>query len=219
MCLIIYTRAPTKIGHKVLENVQNHNPDGFGGLFYDGGRIVVERALPGSDGVELFLAMAKEAEEAKSPLAFHFRKRTTGEISLGNCHPIPAGSGVLMHNGTLDALRPGESDPESDSVNLGRLVASLEEETGKTPMTSAALRRTVSLLAKGNRVLYAANSADLAAGAPRALLLNPGLWTWIGAHCFSNLYSWDAYRLTQGRYGTKESEKEREKRKKQLSLF
>jgi len=215
MCVIIYSRYPNAIGDRVLIDMAEKNPDGFGAMWYTDGQLQVYRGY-GEDVVSAYRRFAQEAASSNSPLAFHFRKRTTGDVGVAMCHPFEAGTGFIMHNGTIDALRPKEEEGESDTFRLAELLAQAERETGHTVLTSPALRKTVSLVARTNRVLYAPAQA---VPGNSMMLLNPGLWHTIGRHMISNLYAWDAHRLTNGMYGSAEPEKARKKRAKQLALF
>lgn len=217
MCVIIYTRHPDAISDKVLLNMAENNPHGAGAMWWNRDGIVQLRKHLGTiqDSVELFREVSAEAAVANSPLAFHFRKRTTGEVSEDMCHPFQAGVWSLMHNGTIDGLRPTDAEAESDTQKFARMVKSLTRDFGEDAILKPSMRKLLGMGLSGNRALLMKNGM----GNRGAVLLNPGLWTFIDVHAVSNLYAWDSYTLTKGRFGTKEMEKRRKEQKGQISLF
>lgn len=216
MCVIIYTQNPGKIGDKVILNMANHNRDGAGAMWYDkSGELVVEKVLPDSpvQALDFYRYCQGKALESGNKLAFHLRKRTTGEVSIGNVQPMQSGSFFMMHNGTIDGLRPADHVGKSDSYHAARLFEECEAELGAHSVLSKPFIELLGMAASSSRLLIASR-----AKAPM-VMVNPGLWTHIGGHAISNLYAWDSFTLTKGLYGSKEIEERRKKRLAQLNLF
>ncbi len=216
MCVIILTANPGKIGDKVILNMANHNRDGAGAMWYDkSGELVVEKVLPDSpiQALDFYRYCQGKAQESGNKLAFHLRKRTTGEVSIGNVQPMQSGSFFMMHNGTIDGLRPADHVGKSDSYHAARLFEECEAELGTHSVLSKPFIELLGMAASSSRLLIASR-----AKAPM-VMVNPGLWTHIGGHAISNLYAWDSFTLTKGLYGSKEIEERRKKRLAQLNLF
>ncbi|WP_414039349.1 hypothetical protein ACJU26_08975 [Acidithiobacillus sp. M4-SHS-6] len=216
MCLILSTNKPGRIQDVVIRNVLENNPDGVGALWYDTDGILQAKKRLTSDadeGLDFYRKCAREAESAKSQLAVHFRKRTTGGVTLDNVQPVKAGRLMMMHNGTIEGFRPKEAELDSDSVIAGRFIGNFEAELGTRAITSQPFIQLLGMAASGSRILLAQPERS------PFILVNPGLWTFISGHAFSNLYAWNSFALTRGRYGTKESEERLARRNRALNRF
>ncbi len=215
MCVIIYSRQPSKVRDAIIENMARNNPHGLGAMWYEENTLVVDQVLE-ENPITYYREAAARAESAGSPLGFHFRKRTSGDVSLDNVHPFDAGSTWMMHNGTIQGALPDTAELASDSVNFARLIRRMEKDTGQAVTASVNVLRMLGMAAQGSRLLLAPKTA---LPGRSMFLVNPGAWQFIGVHAISNLYAWDAHKLTEGRYGTEEAAKTKKKLQQQLRLF
>ena len=82
-----------------VANALSANPDGWGIMFAQGGRIVTSRGLRAKS---LRKAIARIGD---TPCTIHFRYATHGTIDTDNCHPFEiCGRFAVMHNGIIDTV-------------------------------------------------------------------------------------------------------------------
>lgn len=107
MCVIIHRKPGIELPFDKLKSACIVNPDGFGVLIPDRGKLEMRRVYaPNGNNAE---ALAKLFEEAKDLNVYaHLRFRTKGPRDLTNVHPFTVVSkktdGIdvqFMHNGTL----------------------------------------------------------------------------------------------------------------------
>ena len=106
MCLVIHKPAHAAVPDELLASAAEYNPHGFGlmALRRDGRLAVYRRSR--SRYTELRRLYREHAAEE---CVIHLRYRTTGEIDLGNVHPLRVTKDIwLAHNGTLRLDRPRE---------------------------------------------------------------------------------------------------------------
>lgn len=121
MCVIIEKPAGIEIPACLLRRCLARNPDGWGLMWAEAGRVAVRKGF----GLEPLRAAL--AGRASRPLALHLRRRTHGEIRLDQCHPFPVlererdGEDLwMMHNGVIAIDRPQAE--RSDSWHFARHV-------------------------------------------------------------------------------------------------
>jgi predicted glutamine amidotransferase len=113
MCLIIYSKNPSKISINDMEESYNSNKDGFGLMYIKDNKIITEKILPKNfdDCLQLFNKHKNNCKE----IGLHWRFKTVGNINLDNCHPhqVLKNEVYLMHNGPslpIPILDYGRSD-------------------------------------------------------------------------------------------------------------
>ena len=116
MCIAIVKQPNIEIPQAHLDYGYENNKDGCG-LAY----ITAEGQL------HLYTTLSYEewnveyqrclAENPASPFFIHFRKETSGGITLENCHPfwVQEGEQVMMHNGTILNAKPAFNSKDSRS--------------------------------------------------------------------------------------------------------
>lgn len=114
MCLIVVSdRGFADLPHEWLERTRAENPDGFGAMWTEDGRV---RTLHDAPADTPTLRRLLRGLPDDRPVAVHLRMRTAGEICPENIHPFPVrhrdGTLWLMHNGTFaeHAVCPREVD-------------------------------------------------------------------------------------------------------------
>lgn len=107
MCVIIQKPAGKVIPFWLLRRCLRRNPDGWGLMVADQGRVQVRK------GFGLAALLAALAGWQDRELALHLRRRTHGEIRLDQCHPFQLlererdGEELwMMHNGVIAIDRP-----------------------------------------------------------------------------------------------------------------
>ena len=113
MCLIIYSKNPSKISLDDMEQSYTSNKDGFGLMYIKDNKIITEKILPKNfdDCLKLFNKHKNNCKE----IGLHWRFKTVGNINLENCHPhkVLKDQVYLMHNGPalpIPILEHGKSD-------------------------------------------------------------------------------------------------------------
>lgn len=106
MCLIIHRPEGAELDPGLLAAGLQDNPDGWGIMAADDGRI---RVIKGMTPGPFHKALKKLGAAA---LTIHFRWATHGKRNLDNCHPFAFGEGryALMHNGILDNVPDRDRD-------------------------------------------------------------------------------------------------------------
>jgi hypothetical protein len=114
MCVIIQRPADRSISEEHLVNSMTRNPDGWGVMFHDRGRVHVWK----DTDPDRFMDFYRQLDGLD--LAIHFRKATKGKVDLDNVHPFHVlrreTDGIdlmLMHNGTFSDFP--EVDGRSDT--------------------------------------------------------------------------------------------------------
>lgn len=129
MCQVIRKPGDFEIPFDKLKSSCLVNPDGFGIMGNDRGKLVFKTHFSGDNDPE---HVAKVLEEYKSldEIFLHLRFRTKGKTDALSCHPFKIYSDggrqlMLMHNGTLSGY--GNEDTV-DSLDFGlKLVGPLYE--------------------------------------------------------------------------------------------
>ena len=124
MCVILELKPNQMIPFDKFENAVFNNPDGYGIVMLEGGRMSIKRECPegGNDPETIY----KQLDEHKDVMRYlHLRYNTKGSTDISNVHPFDVissehyGDVVFMHNGTLHSYAPpttaGTNDLRSDS--------------------------------------------------------------------------------------------------------
>jgi len=107
--MIIYKPQHVAIREDLLRAAARLNPDGWGLMGFNEGRLRLRR----HEHVNLDQLLAVERELRGAEYVLHLRQRTRGSSDASNVHPFEVSNGLyLMHNGTLHlrARVPGQSD-------------------------------------------------------------------------------------------------------------
>ena len=121
MCIICvkpsYTSKPSE---SILQTMWNHNKDGAGFMYADGGKVYIRKGFMHYEKFKKALDKVPE----HLPIVMHFRIATHGGINPGMCHPFPLSEDVkhltatnyttdfaIAHNGIIPIEpRKGLSD-------------------------------------------------------------------------------------------------------------
>jgi hypothetical protein len=100
MCLIIYKPRHAEVPVDLLRSAAEHNPDGFGLMFFGGSNWVNVKRRP----ITCFNALCRAYRSVgDQECVIHLRLRTRGDITAANTHPFRVTPDVyIAHNGTLD---------------------------------------------------------------------------------------------------------------------
>lgn len=184
MCLLAVTKKRTAIPRDYLQNAYDHNSDGWGTMYAEGGRVIVRKEF---SGYAAFLAHW-ETLPPKAKVAVHFRFGTSGGVSDNTCHPFQVlsiehdGKDLwLMHNGVLSHGRFPGGKSESDTMQY---VAGIARQLKLAPH----LLYSQDWLEDQEDIL-GSNKMVLLEGDGRFHFLNRAEGTQIGKTWYSNEYS------------------------------
>ena len=108
MCLILHRPTGVPIPPEYLERASERNPDGWGIMSTNRGKIKISR------GIKPATFSRSLVSHGEAELFVHFRLCTHGAINLKNTHPfsICGGRYAVMHNGVIpiDCPDPAYSD-------------------------------------------------------------------------------------------------------------
>lgn len=86
MCLIIKTDNPSQLHSGLLETAYENNPDGFGVMFCNNGKLHTHKIVP-----KTFKDIEKLWDKYKnvdSGMGIHFRFNTNGDTNRAMSHPF-----------------------------------------------------------------------------------------------------------------------------------
>lgn len=105
MCILIQHPANTVFSDELLLDFYQHNPDGFGAVYSEDGKLVVIKTLGKPDEIKAIYHEVLKGREC----IIHYRMKTHGDIDLDNCHPYHVTDDIWMaHNGILSMGNPVE---------------------------------------------------------------------------------------------------------------
>lgn len=117
MCLIIKKPVGRRIAADFLRNAWEDNPHGWGCFHRVHGRPVWTRGMSLAGLIEHNRGLPESVE-----VYLHLRKATYGPVCPTLAHPHVVREGLLlMHNGSIDHLAPGDV-LTSDTAELGRCL-------------------------------------------------------------------------------------------------
>jgi predicted glutamine amidotransferase len=103
MCILIHHPANVSFSDELLNDFYDHNSDGFGAMYSEGGKLVVVKTLGNPQEIN---ALYKDALKGRECI-IHYRMKTHGDIDLENCHPYKVTDDIWMaHNGILSMGNP-----------------------------------------------------------------------------------------------------------------
>jgi predicted glutamine amidotransferase len=103
MCILIQHPANTVFTDELLLDFYQHNPDGFGAVYSENGKLVVIKTLGKPDEIKAIYHEVLKGREC----IIHYRMKTHGDIDLDNCHPYRVTDDIWMaHNGILAMGNP-----------------------------------------------------------------------------------------------------------------
>lgn len=124
MCVILHLPAKFTPTYSKIENAVRNNPDGWGLIVKDRGRLIVRKECPegGNKPEEVYQALLDAVGQERF---LHVRFNTVGKTNRGNCHPFTVMNGgkgkthiEFMHNGTIHKYKPSQILTDwSDSRN------------------------------------------------------------------------------------------------------
>ena len=128
MCIIVYKPKKKTIDDRFMEHMKSceaHNPDGFGYMYPENGKVVIRKGFFTWPVIEKEL---RKLMDKKVNMVFHFRLATHGTINRQNCHPFPISGEVkhllsvkgewdmgAVHNGIITWCSPIKKSTLSDS--------------------------------------------------------------------------------------------------------
>lgn len=121
MCVIISAPAGAILTKDLLTRESGVNPDGWGLMWPENGKLMVKKGLDMEVGVEEAFKLPTDVNRL-----IHFRIATNGAIAPENCHPFQFGKGLgLMHNGIIPKFSHDKdiSDTKLFASHLGAWLA------------------------------------------------------------------------------------------------
>lgn len=182
MCLIIHQPRGVTLPAATLRSAAQRNPDGFGVMYAERGRLVIHRTLNADEALRLYRAHAAGRE-----CVLHWRMTTHGATDLANCHPFevaPDGSVAVVHNGVLDVATPraGLSDTWHFAAHI--LAPMVAQDRGAL-FDAERVAVLEQLIGSGNK-LVAMNAQG------RVSIIGRSRGVIYGRCWYSNTYGWDA---------------------------
>jgi len=103
MCILIHHPSNVSFSDELLNDFYDHNSDGFGAMYAEGGKLVVVKTLGKPQEIN---ALYKDALKGRECI-IHYRMKTHGDIDMENCHPYKVTDDIWMaHNGILSMGNP-----------------------------------------------------------------------------------------------------------------
>ena len=156
MCLAIYKPSKAVIPKEWLENGHEHNGDGCGFCYSEGGKLHVQKGMWSFD--EFY---KKYQEKEHLAMLIHFRFGTHGGKNVLNCHPftICDGKYALIHNGVI----PIECTIKelSDTGNFAKLVMEPMLSSGVHPKKPSFFFLVEQAVGPGNKILLMDNNGEV----------------------------------------------------------
>lgn len=155
MCLIIYNPNGSPMKTEYLRLAYENNPDGFGIMYADNGRVIVNQGLFTLDVIKELIRECRG-----KPYAVHFRYKTRGKISAEMTHPFQVLSHEedgedlwMMHNGTFSFLKP-EGDQSDTSLFAEKFKPIIRELGTDVLFDKYHPRRMGKKIGEMNKVLF-----------------------------------------------------------------
>ena len=103
MCILVHQPAGLNLSRELILDFIDYNPDGFGAMFANDGKIEVVKTLAKAEEI---IQIYNEVIAGKEAI-IHLRMKTHGDIDLDNCHPYRITDDIwLAHNGILSEGNP-----------------------------------------------------------------------------------------------------------------
>ncbi len=110
MCLLMVKPAGKSLTREQIADFNAYNPDGFGVMWAEGGKVHVIKTL--GKVRKQWKILNKRGIWARDAV-LHWRQATHGATDYANCHPFHVAQGVqVAHNGIISDVKtaPGQSD-------------------------------------------------------------------------------------------------------------
>jgi hypothetical protein len=155
MCIIIYKKANARFDEELLRASIFHNPDGFGIMYAEHGRVIGVKGLFKPESV-----LRIWNENIDREIAVHLRFATSGEVTSKNTHPFQVlnlaehGRDLwMMHNGTINTVKITDKD-RSDTFHFveGYLKPLLADNPDQ--LYNEAFQKFLGLTVSGSRLLF-----------------------------------------------------------------
>lgn len=171
MCLIIHRHDATPINSALITSGIDNNPDGWGIMAAQNGRIVTVKGMD-NDAFEEHLNAFGDI-----PLSIHFRWATHGTKNEDNCHPftILGGAYAVMHNGIIPIECKDKSRSDTYHFVNDVLAPMLAHDPGAfgTPEFS---RLVGSIIGAGNKLVILRADGESIIVNESSGLWHDGLW-------------------------------------------
>ena len=131
MCIAIYKPANKIIDMETLQRCFSANPDGAGFMYSNGTEMKIHK---GFFSFKSFWKAFQHHQERQCLI--HFRIKTHGEVSVGNCHPFFVTKDIgFIHNGIIS--KHGGNRDKSDTRDFNEtILRPLVKQFGTTIITS-----------------------------------------------------------------------------------
>lgn len=187
MCLIIHQPAGVQLTASLLSDIHRSNPDGFGAMYAENGRVHVLHCM--DDEADICATYADHLSQRACVI--HFRRQTHGRISLDNCHPYRVTNDIwLAHNGVLACSNP-VVPAKSDTWHFIRYVLQPALLTAPGLLLDKGFRSCLgNLIGRGNKLALMRADGEVVIINRGSGFEHAGIW-------FSNDYSFDLERLEE----------------------
>ena len=124
MCVIVYKSKDVDIDMEKLQMCWEHNKDGAGLMFAEGGILKVAKGFMKWRSFKRYIRRTGMERLNALPVIFHFRIATHGTVSPRNCHPFQLNKDIAMvHNGVMQNVDiPRDEDISDSEAFLNRYV-------------------------------------------------------------------------------------------------
>jgi len=181
MCLLLFKPAGVEFTDEQLKDFHENNPDGFGIMYREDGKVVVHKRIGKLRKIRRMYRQYAAGREC----ALHFRWRTHGIVSRENTHPFTVRDGLhLMHNGILPHYSDAYGD-KSDTALFCEDLARTEAEFPGVVSRDAYLERIGEMIGDSNKLIL----LDATEGFK---IVNEGTGRWYQGAWYSNDYAWDS---------------------------
>jgi hypothetical protein len=175
MCLVIVKPPGVTFSDKDLRDYEAHNPNGFGMMWHEDGKVNIMRTL-NSKEIPLLLDMVKESEAV-----LHWRYTTAGTDSIQNTHPFEITPRLAMvHNGVLP-LYP--KDPRQSDTFMFANEIMPEYLNGSEVVDDSDIPRLDEWIGPSNRLVFLDDTGKITIVGKEKGLMHNGCW-------YSNTYAW-----------------------------
>lgn len=117
MCIAIAVPAGVQVPYEHLQNGYKRNPDGCGMAWIEDGQVQIFKSMSFDTWSDKYHEVLSRCGLIN--MLIHFRITSRGETSEEMCHPFMINNNMaLIHNGTINAIKPAEHGTDSDTKYL-----------------------------------------------------------------------------------------------------